>query len=172
MNKEERSVFNKEKFIVDIETHASGLYAKLQSDLKSKIKNEVSSDVNVNLDNMIEEFKSKINIFDSNLNKIDDDSIFPKEVYKAVMQRFIAVEAPNFSDINGEGKLIESIATYINDILNPRTATITVKGENYKISNPLGQTSSLAIITFKNKNYTLNWFDTKNTKKTLIFLKK
>ena len=165
MNKEERSVFNKEKFIVDIETHASGLYAKLQSDLKSKIKNEVSSDVNANLDNMIEEFKSKINIFDSNLNKIDN-SIFPKEVYKVVMQRFIAVEAPNFSDINGEGKLIESIATYINDILNPRTATITVKGENYKISNPLGQTSSLATITFKNKNYTLNWFDTKNTKKT------
>lgn len=99
------------------------------------------------------------NISGSNQTAVSKDK-FPEEVYVALMQRVVAVEAPKISGGSfNEGAIIQQLGAYISELLDTKTETITVGSNTYTLSNPLGSTNSTVTVTVNGTKYIFSWND-------------
>ena len=152
-------IFEKSKFLTELRSRMTVLESKTEATLASLMQEEAAANVENDLSKLVSEFKKIVTI--------SPNAKFPDEIYAAVMQRVIAVEAPKITGgADVEGSIIKTIGAYISDLLDAKTETITVGGKSYVLSNPIGSAVAAVTVKVDSKTYTFTWDNTSAASQT------
>ncbi|MBQ3337864.1 MAG: hypothetical protein IJG80_10720, partial [Selenomonadaceae bacterium] len=160
---QEKISFNQISFVNEIKNALQRLETDTDAKLRSLMTAEANTNANTNANTCfvksVKKFKDAVNICDTNKTAVSKDK-FPEDVYVAVMQRVVAVEAPKiFGGEFNEGAIIKQLGAYISELLDTKTETITVGDKTYELSNPLGSTNSTVTVTVNGTKYIFSWND-------------
>ena len=155
-------VFEKSQFLAGLESSVTALESKTESTLAALMREEAAATVENDLNKLVSEFKKILTVAPTgSLPKL------PDEIYEAIMQRVIAVEAPKFTGgADTEGSFVKTIGAYIANLLDTKTETITVGKKNYVLSNPIGTAVAAVTVTVDSKTYTFTWNNTSGASQT------
>ena len=169
---QEKISFNETVFFDKIKIALQRLESDTDAKLRSLMTSEANSKTVTDFGDPIKKFKDIVKIYGINGATVSKKD-FPDEIYAAVMQRVVAVEAPKFSGGSlNEGYIIKQLGAYISDLLDTKTETITVGNKNYTLSNPIGSTLSTITVTVNDAHYVFSWNDDATARKSLnIFMK-
>lgn len=169
---QEKISFNETVFFDKIKIALQRLESDTDAKLRSLMTSEANSKTVTDFGDPIKKFKDIVKIYGINGATVSKKD-FPDEIYAAVMQRVVAVEAPKFSGGSlNEGYIIKQLGAYISDLLDTKTETITVGNKNYTLSNPIGSTLSTITVTVNDTHYVFSWNDDATARKSLnIFMK-
>lgn len=169
---QEKISFNETVFFDKIKIALQRLESDTDAKLRSLMTSEANSKTVTDFGDPIKKFKDIVKIYGINGTTVSKKD-FPDEIYAAVMQRVVAVEAPKFSGGSlNEGYIIKQLGAYISDLLDTKTETITVGNKNYTLSNPIGSTLSTITVTVNDAHYVFSWNDDATARKSLnIFMK-
>ena len=169
---QEKISFNETVFFDKIKIALQRLESDTDAKLRSLMTSEANSKTVTDFGDPIKKFKDIVKIYGINGATVSKKD-FPDEIYAAVMQRVVAIEAPKFSGGSlNEGYIIKQLGAYISDLLDTKTETITVGNKNYTLSNPIGSTLSTITVTINDAHYVFSWNDDATARKSLnIFMK-
>ena len=169
---QEKISFNETVFFDKIKIALQRLESDTDAKLRSLMTSEANSKTVTDFGDPIKKFKDIVKIYGINGATVSKKD-FPDEIYAAVMQRVVAVEAPKFSGGSlNEGYIIKQLGAYISDLLDTKTETIKVGNKNYTLSNPIGSTLSTITVTVNDAHYVFSWNDDATARKSLnIFMK-
>ena len=155
-------VFEKSQFLDGLESRIAAMESKTENTLAALMREEAAATVETDLNKLVSEFKKILTVA-----PIGSLPKFPDEIYEAVMQRVIAVEAPKFTGgADTEGSFVKTIGAYIANLLDTKTETITVGKKNYVLSNPIGTAVAAVTVTVDGKTYTFTWNNTSGASQT------
>lgn len=166
---DKRTVLDKSAFLNGINSVSTEMQTDAKNYLKALVIGEVVSDTDSASQDLVKEFKKnvKVTALDGN-NSFN----FPDEVYATVMNRVIAVEPDKFStmnknDLTGGSLVIKNITSYVQNLLDSNTETISINNTDYTFSNIFGQALGLVSVTVNGKSYAFSWSNEDSLQKTV-----